>query len=162
MHEALTAQAALARATGMVMALVPCTAETARRILLEAARAAGTTREHMSLAAAAMLRSGTRTDSPLQQSLRSAMAHAQALTDPLPGATAAMLPGASVLRRHLNHLRAARRRTMDAPEDPALRAELEDAGYSLCLLTGQRSVHRALLTAEQAVATQRLPSVEPN
>ncbi|KIF03596.1 hypothetical protein PL81_23340 [Streptomyces sp. RSD-27] len=76
-----------------------------------------------------------------------------------PGAK--LLPGAPLLRRRLNHLRSARRRTREAPEDPALRAELEDAGYSLCLLTGQRSVHRALLMAEQAVATQRLSSVEP-
>ncbi|KOU09951.1 hypothetical protein ADK49_33710 [Streptomyces sp. WM6349] len=61
------------------------------------------------------------------------------------------------MRGHLNHLRALRRRTLAAPEDPALRAALEDAAYTLCVLMGQRNAHSALLAAEERVAAHRLP-----
>ncbi|MFD3471395.1 DUF5133 domain-containing protein [Streptomyces sp. NPDC058682] len=49
-----------------------------------------------------------------------------------------------------------RRRTFTAPDDPILRARLQDAGYTLCVMLGQRVVHHALVSAEQLVAARRL------
>ncbi|MFJ4776024.1 DUF5133 domain-containing protein [Streptomyces sp. NPDC088762] len=144
-------------ATGIVMALVPCTAEAARRILANAARAAGVTLPRMTQTALALRSHCDAADPVLEQALRTAIGHAKTPPSPLGPATAGLLPSPPVLRRHLDHLRAARRRTLAAPEDPALRTELEDAAYRLCVLMGQRSAHGAVLAAEEVVAAHRLP-----
>ncbi|MFK0238612.1 DUF5133 domain-containing protein [Streptomyces vinaceus] len=56
----------------------------------------------------------------------------------------------------MNHLRAARRRTLAAPDDPAQRAELENCLYTLCVLTGCRSAPATLSAAEAFLAAHRL------
>ncbi|MFF1409438.1 DUF5133 domain-containing protein [Streptomyces sp. NPDC058289] len=159
---AATTRAVLGRATGVVMALVPCTAETARRIILGAAQAAGVTLEVMASTAAAMHSPDGEVDPALEQALRTVIGYAQVPPTPLSAGTAALLPTPFVLRGHLSHLRAVRRRTMTAPDDPTQRAALEDAVYTLCVLMGQRSAHGALTAAEHLVATHLLPPSEPS
>ncbi|MGW6785249.1 DUF5133 domain-containing protein [Streptomyces sp. NPDC054987] len=151
------ATAALAGATGVVMALVPCTAESARRVLAEAARTAGVTLHTMARTAVA---TGTRpadADPDCERALRMEIANARSPQPPSPPPPGTLLPAPDVLRGHLHHLRAVRRRTLAAPDDPALRAALEDAAYTLCVLMGQRNTHSALIAAEERVAAHRLP-----
>ncbi|MFE1825542.1 DUF5133 domain-containing protein [Streptomyces yangpuensis] len=158
-----TAGAALTTATGIVMALVPCTAESARRILGDAARAAGVTLGLMARTAVATRVRPAEADPDCERALRTAIGHARTPHPPSPPAAGTVLPAPDVLRRHLDHLRAVRRRTLAAPDDPALRAALEDAAYTLCVLMGQRHAHGALLAAEERVAAHRLPpSVPPS
>ncbi|MET9696799.1 DUF5133 domain-containing protein [Streptomyces sp. NPDC006529] len=149
--DGVTDRTALARAVGVVMALVPCTAATARRILANTARSARTSTLELSVAVLA-LRTRAPVDPLLEALLGLEISRAQ--TPPVGGAPAA---GAQprVLREQLSRLRAARRRTLAAPHDPAQRAELDDAAYALCLLTGQRNAHAALLAAEAHLAAQR-------
>ncbi|MFF7296169.1 DUF5133 domain-containing protein [Streptomyces sp. NPDC008265] len=66
-------------------------------------------------------------------------------------------PSPFVLRQHVNHLRAVRRRTLAAPGNAAHRAELENSLYALCVLTGCRNPHAALAAAETHLAANRLP-----
>ncbi|MEU4120987.1 DUF5133 domain-containing protein [Streptomyces virginiae] len=151
------APAALAGATGMVMALVPCTAESARRVLGDAARAAGVTLALMARTVIATRTCPADVDPDCERALRAEIGHARSPQPPSPPAPGTLLPAPDVLRGHLNHLRALRRRTLAAPEDPGLRAALEDAAYTLCVLMGQRNAHGALLAAEERVAAHRLP-----
>ncbi|MFJ7777523.1 DUF5133 domain-containing protein [Streptomyces yangpuensis] len=156
-------RAVLATATGIVMALVPCTAESARRVLGDAARAAGVT---LGLMAHTVVETRTRpaeVEPDCERALRTAIGHARTPQPLSPPAEGTVLPAPDVLRRHLDLLRAVRRRTLAAPDDPALRAALEDAAYTLCVLMGQRHAHGALLAAEERVAAHRLPpSVPPS
>ncbi|WP_324605312.1 DUF5133 domain-containing protein [Streptomyces sp. NRRL F-2664] len=154
-------RAALNRATGMVMALVPCTAERARRLLADAARAAGVTLPRMARTVIATRACPADVDPDCERALRAEIGHARSPQPPSPPAPGTVLPAPDVLRRHLDHLRAVRRRTLAAPDDPALRAALEDAAYTLCVLMGQRHAHGALLAAEERVAAHRLPPAPP-
>ncbi|MFF8261238.1 DUF5133 domain-containing protein [Streptomyces virginiae] len=151
------ARAALAGATGTVMALVPCTAESARRVLGDAARAAGVTLRLMARTVIATRARPADVDPDCERALRAAIGHARSRQPPSPPAPGTLLPAPDVLRGHLNHLRALRRRTLAAPDDAALRAALDDAAYTLCVLMGQRNAHSALLAAEERVAAHRLP-----
>lgn len=152
------ARAELGRATGILMALVPCTAETARRILNDAARAVGATPLRMAAAVVTTRARPGEADPVLERALHTGIAHARTRSSARTPALVGLVPSPVVLRRHLNHLRAVRRRVLAAPEDPALRAELEDAAYTLCVLMGRRSAHGALLAAEEVVAAHRLPA----
>ncbi|MFC9585287.1 DUF5133 domain-containing protein [Streptomyces yangpuensis] len=155
-------RAVFATATGMVMALVPCTAESARRVLADAARAAGVTLRLMARTVVATRARTAEVDPDCEGALRTAIGHARAPHPPPPPAAGTVLPAPDVLRRHLDLLRAVRRRTLAAPDDPALRAALEDAAYTLCVLMGQRHTHGALLAAEERVAAHRLPPSAPS
>ncbi|MER5727274.1 DUF5133 domain-containing protein [Streptomyces sp. NPDC002138] len=146
-------RAALARATGVLMALVPCTTAKARRILTDAAQSAGAAAHQMAEAVFA-LRTGDPVYPAVDEALRRAIAHAQ--TPPAPVAGSWLPPKPEALRRHVNHLRSARRRALAAPDDVGVRSELEDAAYTLCVLMGQRSTHGALLAAEELIAVNRL------
>ncbi|MFI8359942.1 DUF5133 domain-containing protein [Streptomyces sp. NPDC085612] len=151
------ARAESARATGILMALVPCTAETARRLLGNAALAAGVTHRLMARTVLATRTRPDDVDPDRGRALRAEIEHARS-APPVPApAGDGPQPAPDVLRRQLNLLRSARRRTLAAPDDPTLRADLEDAAYTLCVLTGQRSAHCALVAAEEAVAAHRLP-----
>lgn len=153
------------RAAGVLMALVPCTAAVAYRILGRVTETTGVTRDAAVRAVLAMYRgSGAAAEPPaacpVERAVRAEMERAR--TSPPPVTPPALFPAASVLRQHLNHLRAARRRAMNAPHDPALRAQLEDSLYALCVLTGRRSAHAALLAAEQYLAVHRqVPACGP-
>ncbi|MFJ1563570.1 DUF5133 domain-containing protein [Streptomyces erythrochromogenes] len=155
-----TDRAALAGATGMVMALVPCTAESARRVLGNAAQSAGVTLPLMARTVVATRTAPGDVDPDCERALRAEIGHARTPYPPAQPASGTLLPSPHVLRRHLNHLRAVRRRTLASPDDPALRAAMEDAAYTLCVLMGQRNAHSALLAAEELVAAHRLPPSE--
>lgn len=157
---AARARATVGRATGVVMALVPCTGETAHRVLVNAARAAGVPPHVMAQSLLETRGHHEGADPALAQALRTAIDHARTAPTPLPVPAAGLLPAPFVLRQHLNHLRAARRRFLAAPDDPTLRADLEDATYTLCVLMGQRSAHAAILAAEEVTASHRLPPTE--
>ncbi|MEU7553716.1 DUF5133 domain-containing protein [Streptomyces sp. NPDC044571] len=146
-------RAALGRATGILMALVPCSTATARRILAETARVAGVGLSEAVGAALALRDGEDGPPSPVETILQTVIEHTLHTPDPAP---AALQPNPSVLRGHLRHFRALRRRTFATPEDPGLRCELEDASYTLCVLTGRRSPHHAVHAAEELVALHRL------
>lgn len=153
--QAAATPAAIGRATGILMALVPCTADTARRIFTHTARAVGASPRVMAEAVAA-LHTDDHVPPGIEQALRLAIDHAQAPPVALPQTAARLLPNPYALRQHLNHLRASRRRTLAAPDDPAARNQLDDAAYTLCVLMGQRSTHAALQAAEEHLAEHRL------
>lgn len=155
-HEA---RAIASRATGVLMALVPCTAAKARRILAEVAIGAGTdVREAAEAVLAA--RTGEPAAPVVEDVLHSTLARARTLPAPPPGPWSP--PHPDTLRGHVNHLRAARRRAMAAPDDASVRSELEEAAYTLCVVMGQRSAHSALVAAEEMIAVNRLtPGVLP-
>ncbi|MFG2749523.1 DUF5133 domain-containing protein [Streptomyces xanthophaeus] len=146
-------------ATGVLMALVPCTADVAVRIIDAAARTAGVAVEDVvrALAGRRGRISGSHTaGGPVEAAVRCEVERAR--TVPADPAGPVLLPSPFVLRQHVNHLRAARRRTLALPEDLAQRVELENSLYTLCVLTGRRSAHAALLAAEEYLAANRLPS----
>lgn len=151
---ATAARARMARATGILMALVPCSAETARRLLAAAAEEAGTTVQESCEAAAALL-SGRDEPTSLQQALRTAMRLARSGPEQGPGAR--LLPGAEVLREHIARFRALRRELLAAPEDLALQSRLDDATYTLCVMMGRRTPHDALKAAESLVGARSRP-----
>ncbi|KPI20543.1 hypothetical protein OV450_0009 [Actinobacteria bacterium OV450] len=141
------------RATGILMALVPCTVATARRILADAAASAGV-ELHEVVAGVHAMRTGEPVTAAVDEALHRAVDRAR--TPPVAASASWLSPQPDVLRRHVNHVRAARRRALAAPDDAGVRSELEDAAYTLCVLMGQRSAHGALLAAEELIAANRL------
>lgn len=86
--DGLTDRAALAGATGMVMALVPCTAESARRVLGNAAQAAGVTLPLMARTVIATRTAPGDADPDCERALRAEIGHARTpypLLRPPPG-----------------------------------------------------------------------------
>lgn len=135
------------------MALVPCTAAKARRILAEVAMDSGTdVRESAEAVLAAQ--AGQPLAPAVEDALREVLARARTL--PGPPAASWSPPEPEVLRRHVNQLRAVRRRALADPGDLSVRGELEEAAYTLCVVMGQRSAHGALLAAEELIALNRL------
>lgn len=150
---------AVGRATGTLMALLPCDSRSARRVLAEAAALAGLSLAEAADAMTAVLRE----DAPappaaVASAVRTAVDRAlTAARTP----SAALLPNPYVLRRHLARFRELRRRTFVHPEDPGLRARFDDAAYTLCVLLGHRRVHHALIAAENLIATHQPTDAEP-
>ncbi|MET9465486.1 DUF5133 domain-containing protein [Streptomyces sp. NPDC006544] len=108
--------------------------------------------------AATALRPGRLVMPAAEQALRRAIDQAQSRPAPVCPTASQLLPHPFTVRQHLSHLRAARRRTLAAPDDPAARAALDDAAYTLCVLMGQRGTYAALKAAEEHVAAHRLPA----
>ncbi|MGW7327701.1 DUF5133 domain-containing protein [Streptomyces sp. NPDC054840] len=153
------ARGAVAGASGVLMALVPCTASRARRILAEVAVAAGIGL-HETAEAVLAARIGDPVPAAFEDALRRCLARARTLPDVPPGSWSP--PHPDDLRRHVNHLRAARRRALAAPDDAGMRGQLEEAAYALCVVMGQPSAHGALLAAEEMIAVNRLePAMLP-
>ncbi|MEU7062424.1 DUF5133 domain-containing protein [Streptomyces sp. NPDC046161] len=148
---ATAARARTELATGILMALVPCSAETARRLLQAAAEEAGTTPQESAGAAVALL-SGKDGPTPVQEALRTAMRRAR--SGPEQGAGARLLPRPDVLREHVARFRALRREVLAAPGDLALQRALDDAVYTLCVMMGRRTPHDALKAAETLAGAQ--------
>lgn len=146
---------AVVRATGVLMALLPCSAETAQDVLVQAARTAGAAVEEVARAAASLRGDGLPVPPPVETALRRQIDRVLAAA---PDATAALLPDPYTLRHHLARFRDLRRRTFAAPHDVSLQARLGDAGRTLCVLLGRCAFHRALEAAEQLVAVHRLPA----
>ncbi|MET9857605.1 DUF5133 domain-containing protein [Streptomyces sp. NPDC006450] len=151
--QAQDVRATAACAAGVLMALVPCTSAKARRMLDEVAMGAGT---DVRGAAEAVL--DAQTGKPLAPAVEDVLRHVLALARNLPAPPAGSWspPEPDVLRQHVNHLRAVRRRAMAAPGDANVRGEMEEAAYTLCVVMGQRSAHGALLAAEELLAVSRL------
>ncbi|WP_419248251.1 DUF5133 domain-containing protein [Streptomyces virginiae] len=147
------ARAAYRRATVILMALVPCTAATSRRIVADAARSAGVGPDEVAAAVLAM-RVGEPVAPAVDEALRRVLADARTL--PTPATSSWLPPRPDVLRRHVNHLRAARRRAVAAPDDTGVRGELEDAAYTLCILMEQRSAHAARTRRRTSLPTAAL------
>ncbi|MCY0932250.1 DUF5133 domain-containing protein [Streptomyces sp. H27-H1] len=150
--------AAVGRATGILMALVPCSADSARQILAGVAQSTGARVEDVADAALAL-----HTDCDLPGSLTQALRRsidATLTARPLRTSDSArgrgVRPEPRLLREHLSHFRAMRRRTFAALDDACLRSELENASYTLCVLMGERSTHLALQAAEELIAAHRL------
>ncbi|WP_329200807.1 MULTISPECIES: DUF5133 domain-containing protein [unclassified Streptomyces] len=148
---AAAARARTELATGILMALVPCSAETARRLLTAAAEETGTTAQESAGAAVALL-GGQDEPTPVQEALRTAMRRAR--SGPQQGAGARLLPRPDVLREHVARFRALRREVLGSPGDLALQRELDDAVYTLCVMMGRRTPHDALKAAETLVDAQ--------
>ncbi|MGW7101754.1 DUF5133 domain-containing protein [Streptomyces sp. NPDC054838] len=154
---ATAARAQVERATGILMALVPCGADTARRLLTATAQETGTTVEESAGAAVALL-SGQDEPTAVQQALRTAMRRAR--SGPEQGAGARLLPGADVLREHVTRFRALRRELLGAPGDLVLQSRLDDATYTLCVMMGRRTPHDALKAAELRIGAQPRPGAD--
>lgn len=143
------------RATGILMALLPCSADTARQVLARTAEAAGVGLEEAAWAAAALRGDGPSVPPAVEAALRSAIDRTLAAA---PDARAALLPDPYTLRHSLSRFRDLRRRTFADPDDRSVRARYEDAGYTLCVLLGHRAVHHALAAAEHLIAAHRVRS----
>ncbi|MFE5534706.1 DUF5133 domain-containing protein [Streptomyces sp. NPDC056492] len=143
-------------AAGVLMALVPCTVTVAHRILDNAARTAGLSRPLMAQVVMS-LRDDVCAPPGHDLTERAIRAEIERARTTTPAVAVVLFPSAFVLRQHVGQVRAARRRTLAAPEDPVQRAELENALYTLCVLTGRRGAHAALMAAEVYLAAHRLP-----
>ncbi|WP_286160395.1 DUF5133 domain-containing protein [Streptomyces yunnanensis] len=66
-----------------------------------------------------------------------------------------LLPDKSVLASLLRRYRVWERVVLADPHDPVARRRLEDLAYTLCVLMGRRTVHEAIIEAEQYLATDR-------
>ncbi len=141
------------RALSVLMALLPCNTETARHVLAQAACAVGVSLERVAQEAVALRAGAAPPSAAVEAALRAAMGRSLAIAHQ---ATPVLLPVPHTLRRHLVRFRDLRGRVLAAPDDATLRARYEDAGYTLCVLLGHRTVHGALAAAEQLVATHRL------
>lgn len=151
-------RATAARAAGALMALVPCTAGKARRLLTEVAMDMGTDLREAAEAVLAA-RAGEPVAPAVEGVLRDVLARARTLPGPPAGTWSP--PDPDTLRRHVNQLCAARRRALEAPGDAGVRSELEEAAYTLCVVMGQRSAHGALLAAQELIAVSRLKPARP-
>lgn len=148
----------MGHAAGVLMALVPCTTAVAHRILDNATRTSGAAPDDTIGTVIALRGRGTCAPAghgPLERAVWTEIERARTARAAPDGPV--LLPPAFVLRQHVDHLRAARRRTLAAPDDPAQRAELENSLYTLCVLTGRRSAYAALVAAEAHLAAHRLP-----
>ncbi|WP_141754001.1 DUF5133 domain-containing protein [Streptomyces subrutilus] len=147
------------RATGTLMALLPCDSRGARRVLAEAAALAGLTLAETALAVTAVLRDDApRPPAVVESAVRTAIDRALTAAR---APSAVLLPNPYVLHRHLARFRDLRRRTFANADDPGLRARYDDAAYTLCVLLGHRSVHHALTAAEHLIAAHRLTGPAP-
>ncbi|MDT0437275.1 MULTISPECIES: DUF5133 domain-containing protein [Streptomyces] len=60
-----------------------------------------------------------------------------------------LLPATAEVARHLRRYRAWERLMLASPADPAVRSAFEDAGYTLCVLMGERCAREAADAAER-------------
>ncbi|MFD7079089.1 hypothetical protein [Streptomyces sp. NPDC059918] len=125
--EPCTAPEECGPAAGALMALVPCTLTVAHRILGNAARAAGLPGEPV-----ARVVMGLRHDvcappgeDRTERVERTEIERARTTT---PAAAVVLFPSAFVLRQHVGQVRAARRRTLAAPEDRSPRCARRSGG----------------------------------
>ncbi|WP_327135030.1 DUF5133 domain-containing protein [Streptomyces sp. NBC_01343] len=149
------------RAVTVLMALVPCGADTARRILADTARAAGAG-PHETAEAVLVLGGGGKPAAPLGRALADAVDEARSAVEPVTQPYTRLLPDPRAVGELLKRHRGLRRRALAAPEDPAVRDELDDATYTLCVLMGRRNAHTALRSAELLLGTEWLGTTIPN
>ncbi|WP_037835993.1 DUF5133 domain-containing protein [Streptomyces sp. NRRL S-244] len=155
MSETPPQHTAAERAVTVLMAMVPCGADTARQILGDTAWAAGTGLRETA-EAVLLLGSGGKPPAPLGRALADAMDEARSATEPVTPPYTRLLPDPQAIGELLKRHRALRRRALAAPHDPAVRDELDDATYTLCILMGQRNAYTALRSAELLLGTEWL------
>ncbi|MEU8840457.1 DUF5133 domain-containing protein [Streptomyces roseus] len=155
MNETPPRHATAERAVTVLMAVVPCGADTARRILADAARAAGAGLRETA-EAALVLGGGGKPAAALGRALADAMDEARSATEPAEQPYTRLLPDPGTIGDLLKRHRALRRRALAAPEDAAVRDELDDATYTLCVLMGRRNAHAALRSAELLIGAEWL------
>ncbi|MFJ6718329.1 MULTISPECIES: transposase [unclassified Streptomyces] len=154
--EALAVKTLVDRATGVLMALVPCDARTAGRLLADTGRTTGSDPRQTAEAVVALI-SGRDLPAGLRQALRGAIRGARTTTvPPARGRPIAPRPDPRIVREHLARLRTVRRRTLEAPADPVLRGLLEETADALCLLMDHRTPHEALRAGEVLIAAGRM------
>ncbi|MDJ0386198.1 DUF5133 domain-containing protein [Streptomyces sp. G-G2] len=144
-------RAELERATGILMAFVPCDARTALDILDRAALAAGTNAGAMAQAAVALVTGRHRPAGAAQEALGRAIQQSRIAPE---AAAPRMRPSLAVAGETLSRMGDLRRALLLAPTDPALRAQVDDAVYTLCVLMGRRTAHAAAKDAELLLATR--------
>ncbi|MFJ6793563.1 DUF5133 domain-containing protein [Streptomyces sp. NPDC091268] len=143
---------ATARAVGVLMAAVPCSAQDARRILATAADTAHVTVEDLASAVATAPPPGARVPASIERALRHAV---EAARTPVPGRAPRGAPPAPNLARTeevLTRLRGCRARLAAAPGDPGALRAMDDAAHTLCVLMGRPGLLAALTAAEAHLA----------
>ncbi|MEV6734888.1 MULTISPECIES: DUF5133 domain-containing protein [unclassified Streptomyces] len=156
MSETTPEHAAAEQAVTVLMAVVPCGSDTARRILADTARAAGVAL--LETAEAVLALGGCRAlPASLGTALQAAMDGARSATaPPVAQPYTRLLPDPQTIGELLKRHRGLRRRALAAPHDLAVRNELDDATYTLCILMGQRNACTALRSAELLVGAEWL------
>ncbi|MER7463023.1 DUF5133 domain-containing protein [Streptomyces sp. NPDC097981] len=155
MSETPPRHATAEQAVTVLMAMVPCGADTARRILADAARAADA--GPLETAEAVLAPTGGRAPrAPLGKALKNAMDEARSVTETVTQPYTRLLPDPQAIRELLKRHRGLRHRALAAPHDLAVRNELDDATYTLCILMGQRNAYTALRSAELLVGAEWL------
>ncbi|MFE2548045.1 DUF5133 domain-containing protein [Streptomyces sp. NPDC059355] len=155
MSETPPPRAIAEQAVTVLMAVVPCGADTARQILGDAARAAGAALHEMA-GAVLVLGGGGKPAAPLGRALADAMDEARCAAEPVAQPYTRLLPDPRAIGELLKRHRGLRRRALATPDDPAVRDELDDATYTLCILMGRRNAHTALRSAELLLGTEWL------
>ncbi|MFF4850793.1 DUF5133 domain-containing protein [Streptomyces sp. NPDC001194] len=155
MNETPPRHAIAEQAVTVLMAVVPCGADTARQILADTARAAGA-QLHETAGAVLVLGRGGKPAPPLGRALADALDEARSAAEPAPLPYTRLLPDPRTIGELLKRHRGLRRRALAAPEDPAVRDELDDATYTLCILMGRRNAHTALRSAELLLGAEWL------
>ncbi|MET9888233.1 DUF5133 domain-containing protein [Streptomyces sp. NPDC006430] len=143
------------QAVAVLMALVPCGTETARHVLADAARYAGAGQRETAEAVLA-LGGGRPLPPALGKAVKAAMDEARSATAAGTRPYTRLLPDPQALEKLVRRHRSLRRRALAAPHDLAVRNELDDATYTLCVLMGQRNAHTALRSAELLLDTEPL------
>ncbi|MGW8777809.1 DUF5133 domain-containing protein [Streptomyces sp. NPDC055796] len=143
------------RAVTVLMAVVPCGADTARRILADTARATGAGPRETA-EAVLVPGGGAKPATPLGRALADAVEEARSATEPVAQPYTRLLPDPRAVGELLKRHRGLRRRALATPGDPAVRDELDDATYTLCILMGRRNAHAALRAAELLLGTEWL------
>ncbi len=138
-------------AVGTVMAVTPCSARDARRVLGAAAKAAGITSAEVAAAMAAHSR-GVAMPARVERALFRAVATARSVSPR--EACVGLMPSRARTAEVLAEFRGCQSRLTAAPSDMRARQALDDAAYTLCVLLGRTSVHDAVLAAEQHLTTQ--------
>ncbi|WP_053789254.1 DUF5133 domain-containing protein [Streptomyces sp. XY332] len=155
MSETSPEHSATEQAVTVLMAVVPCGCDTARQILSDTARAAGAAL--LETAEAVLALGGCRAlPAALGTALQAAMdgARSAAAVPPATETSTRLLPDPQAIGRLLKRHRGLRRRALAAPHDPAVRKELDDTTYTLCILMGQRNATTALRSAELLVGAE--------
>lgn len=137
-------------AVGTVMAVTPCSARDARRVLGAAAKAAGITSAEVAAAMAAQSR-GIAMPARVERALHRAVATARTVSPR--AAYIGLMPSHARTAEVLAEFRGCRSRLTAAPSDMRARQALDDAAYTLCVLLGRTGVHDAVLAAEQHITT---------
>ncbi|WP_406099372.1 DUF5133 domain-containing protein [Streptomyces sp. NBC_01013] len=133
-------------AVGTVMAVTPCSARDARRVLAAAAKAAGITSAEVAAAMAADSR-GVPMPTRVERALHRAVATARTVSPRT--ACIGLMPSHARTAEVLAEFRDCQSRLTAAPSDMRARQALDDAAYTLCVLLGRTGVHDAVLAAEQ-------------